>query len=649
MSTLHFGRSFPPHTREAVAWFQPDVLWTSGREVVSSLDQLRNRDLREGYELPLTVIDRSDAAGSAGEFWFDFIADTGDGGNATYAVAQAVSKDSVAGADGQPLPRGELLLFGGDLAYPSASADAYRYRFIEMFEGARHDMGVSRSMVRGRPLTLAALAQNHDWMDSANTFNRYFIRNKESTPFLGASIPQKQSYFCVKLPAGWWVLGFDFALMGDIDRGQFEQFERLLDKGIDNTIDGVTTTHKIGSTDRVIVIYPEPYWTRPIGDGAPPTQPKRYQRLEGLLGERIALRLAGDLHHYMRWESLGHGRIVTCGTGGAFAHPTHTYATTRPVALRRLNNRDAVPLESAPAAVAVGLGDLRRADGHFTRVEKSVYPDAATSRSRSIENLWALFKKNKTDWGGNWLFAVFMGGLYWFNAYLNSMPFTESFKPDGFLPLSAYAPAAYASAFLMWLKAMTFSPLGFVINVVMAVACMLMGREAVNELSPRTSRAWRWVVTWGLGLGHAFLHVVAVFSLTFWLQQAVGHLPVIGHPGPSDAMAAVGHSAAVGVGLLIGGAAVGAFIFGCYLTLMSWLGFLTNNGYSALGVEDYKGFLRFRVTPSGRLDAYFIAIDRVPRKWTVAQGGQWPAWVKADAQATPERVHDHFFVPPATP
>lgn len=74
------------------------------------------------------------------ELWFDFIADTGDGGNSTYAVARLLAQPSLRvkvkvedlrassrtrssmGGVVNPthaakkLPRGDLLLIGGDLA-----------------------------------------------------------------------------------------------------------------------------------------------------------------------------------------------------------------------------------------------------------------------------------------------------------------------------------------------------------------------------------------------------------------------------------------------------------------------------------------------------------------------------------------------------
>lgn len=74
------------------------------------------------------------------ELWFDFIADTGDGGNSTYAIARLLAQPSLrvkvkvedpwasprprssTGSATNPthaakkLPRGDLLLIGGDLA-----------------------------------------------------------------------------------------------------------------------------------------------------------------------------------------------------------------------------------------------------------------------------------------------------------------------------------------------------------------------------------------------------------------------------------------------------------------------------------------------------------------------------------------------------
>lgn len=53
------------------------------------------------------------------DLWFDFMADTGDGGNSSYSVARLLAQHSInINQDDSVLnlPRGDLLLIGGDLA-----------------------------------------------------------------------------------------------------------------------------------------------------------------------------------------------------------------------------------------------------------------------------------------------------------------------------------------------------------------------------------------------------------------------------------------------------------------------------------------------------------------------------------------------------
>ena len=53
------------------------------------------------------------------ELWFDFMADTGDGGNSSYSVARLIAQPSLRvqnNGSSITLPRSNLLLIGGDLA-----------------------------------------------------------------------------------------------------------------------------------------------------------------------------------------------------------------------------------------------------------------------------------------------------------------------------------------------------------------------------------------------------------------------------------------------------------------------------------------------------------------------------------------------------
>lgn len=602
MGDFRFGREALPQQRPPVSWYHPLVLLKAALHVLSSLNQFRNRDERESFSVPLTVIDRSQRADQ--DFWFDFLADTGDGGNATYAVARTALADQVHGDTGEVLRRGELLLLGGDLAYPSASSLDYRYRFVEMFEAALPEAPQRQFLVRGQPLTLAAVPQNHDWMDSASTFGRYFMRNKSSRALLGASIPQRQSYFCVRLPHGWWALGLDFAMTGDIDRDQYEQFQALLTPtGLQAVVDGQSATYRLQPGDRVILIYPEPVWTTPVAAGVHPGGAKRYQLLEALLQPHIALRLAGDLHHYMRWTSARDGQLVTCGSGGAFTHPTHCRVTSAPIVARRVNNDSAIPASTA-AILQLGIDDGQAPDSSqaFEKVRGSEFPSQAQSRRLALCNLWALFSAGGSFWQGNRWFAALMGLLYLIGAGLHRLPF-------GLL----------ASGLLFW------------------GLCLSMAWESLAEASPRSPRWRAYAVTLATSMLHAACHLAALAGLSRGLTQLLA----------SAALADPAAGLWQALGLLVAGAGCGTLIFGAYLACMSWAGYLLNNGFSALALQDFKGLLRMRIDPDGRLHAYFIAIDRVPRVWGPGPQAQ-PVWQPMD-QALRGRVHDQFVICPDDP
>mmetsp|Transcript_33848 Transcript_33848/g.71172 ORF Transcript_33848/g.71172 Transcript_33848/m.71172 type:complete len:460 (-) Transcript_33848:5-1384(-) len=96
-------------------------------------------------------------------FWFDFVSDCGDGFNSSYQVsrmlaqptlgviATTASSSSLSSSSSSPtssslkqkqppktriLPRGKLLINGGDLAYPDPTPESYEKRFFRTFEDA---------------------------------------------------------------------------------------------------------------------------------------------------------------------------------------------------------------------------------------------------------------------------------------------------------------------------------------------------------------------------------------------------------------------------------------------------------------------------------------------------------------------------------
>lgn len=631
------GSAVPPCERRPTAWFAPGVLWQAGREWLQSASFQRNLDRREMFTPGIEPLDLSALPASDAEpFWFDFMSDTGDGGDATFTVAQALLAPLLELDDGDGrrhrLPEAQLLVLGGDLAYPGASALEYQYRFIEMLAAAQSPDSRFATTAQGGPgptpprKFIVAIPQNHDWFDSASTFCRYFV-NYDQGAVIGARTPQRQTYFATRLPQGFWLLGLDFALVGDIDRLQFESFAALLSP---------QATNGIAPGDDVLLIYPEPYWTRPLGDHAAPGYPRRYQRLEALIearGARIRARIAGDLHLYSR-QTLDadpltglSSHLVICGTGGAFLHPTHSQEVQAPKVLDRSPEPDAASVDLG-LRIRVGISGHAHADatpGSTTQARfqhdpaTMDFPPPARTRTLAWANLLALltvrFSRSPRElgllatlaeaWQSNLGFALCLGLLYGFNAYVNSGVFSASYRPDGFAPMGELG---FVAAHWLWLKAMVFSPFAAFVNLFMLAGCV---QTAWEGPAPKP-------VCIASGLLHGLLHGWLIFAL-YWTacHLLAPHFPTLpGWPLPlRDTLLALATWFAVGTaGLLAGG-----LLFGAYLALASALfNQLPNQAFGSLGCADHKGFLRFKLTPAG-LEVFLLGIDHVPRRQSASE------------------------------
>ncbi|KAF1776014.1 S-adenosyl-L-methionine-dependent methyltransferase [Phytophthora cactorum] len=156
-------------------------------------------------------------------------------------------------------PRGDALVIGGDLAYPHPDDKTYETRLFRCFEYAMkpppsyHPSSISTqkkapdgcaSLREYEGPSVFAIPGNHDWFDGLNTFTRYICQRDWLGGWL---LPQKTSYFSLKLPHGWWLFGVDLALENDVDTEQFGFFERVVKT-------------QMGPNDAVIVLTHEPRW-----------------------------------------------------------------------------------------------------------------------------------------------------------------------------------------------------------------------------------------------------------------------------------------------------------------------------------------------------------------------------------------------------
>lgn len=313
---------FPYPRAEMVRWYSPLQLVQTGSRVAFSTilgGDLDRRQIDPRAAESYAAFDLSTRPGQGGvrvardEIVFDYISDTGDGWNPTYAVAYTATRPALELTDPtgarHSLPRGEFLMFGGDEVYPTPSRANYEQRLVMPYHTA---MGWTEA---DHPY-LFAIPGNHDWYDNLTAFTRLFM---EKEWFCGWRLAQRRSYFAIKLPHDWWLIGVDTQLGEDIDATQVAFFQGIAAEMTDAA--------------KIILCTAEPHWVREHEANDPMLRERRrresnlaFLEEQVFKSSRVRVNLSGDYHHYRRHASDdGRRQKVTAGTGGAFAHPTHTF------------------------------------------------------------------------------------------------------------------------------------------------------------------------------------------------------------------------------------------------------------------------------------------------------------------------------------
>jgi hypothetical protein len=363
------------------------------------------------------------------EFWFDFIADSGDGQMGVYGVAYLCLSDlwaeqSTAGAkvsfeekpNSELLPRGQFLFVGGDTAYHIADYTTLHTRFQLPFRWAftskrkwlksqkrllnplldaeGHIADPKRDLSDSEPTRpIFGIPGNHDYYDVVDGFNRQFrepavkeharerIRPQLSLP--GFKRRQSASYVALQLPFGWWFWGLDTEV-SKLDVRQQLFFlnlteSRAPDKLILATPEPTTVfRERKHDKDKTLEAFEQLGLKQPYDVAAdePPG--------------RCRIDLSGDVHHYARYygpneknlpptplRSSEHYASVVSGGGGAFMHPSQT----------RITGDDAVE-------------------------EQVLYPPAKVSQTIFAEPLFDL--RNIYGGGYVWLFGMVLTGIIYF-------------------------------------------------------------------------------------------------------------------------------------------------------------------------------------------------------------------------------------------
>lgn len=282
------------------------------------MDDQRHQD----HHQPETVFDYGD---TTEEFWFDYVADLGDAFDPTMCVAWHLGRKELLRANIDPrltldpefrvpagmpplpeddiperLPRGQLLLMGGDQVYPSGSDARYRNQVVGPYELAYEDL-------EGESSDLLVLPANHDWYGGLRPFRDAFCAEEKIG---GWQTGQTCSWWATELAHGWWVWGVDTALDGTINDAQYQYFRVVRDA--------------MPPDARLIVCLPVPAWR---------LRERYIDRYDNLgrfflgLGIEPEVYLSGDhhiaaLHRRDRPDDVPEWHL-TSGGGGAFQHPVH--------------------------------------------------------------------------------------------------------------------------------------------------------------------------------------------------------------------------------------------------------------------------------------------------------------------------------------
>ncbi len=326
----------------AIAWFGFSSFWGHLRHLLASAIATDSVDSRQWMvpEPPAELLGRiaavlgprgargapTLAAAMGGEIWLDFIADTGDDSTVSEAVARLVAAEYTAGSE--LLPRGDILIHGGDLAYPVATVREMSRRLITPFNRVFEPL-----CDWSKPRVLLSIPGNHDWYDGLDGFARlcqapctfeeplemedalhprpnespvlawaHAFASGEQVQKPGAMaiagyVPvQQSSYFRLPLARGLELFGVDRQLR-DVDRRQRAYFASAP-----------------GAARVVILPDPARAWgeSRPTGEGA-------LAAIDVVPARDPTVVLSGDIHHYERSRE-GPSVHVVAGGGGAFLH-----------------------------------------------------------------------------------------------------------------------------------------------------------------------------------------------------------------------------------------------------------------------------------------------------------------------------------------
>jgi len=463
------------------------------------------------------------------DVFIDYVADTGDDSETSRAVAELLARSYEVPADGATLlaPRGDILVFGGDTAYPVATATEIEARVLTPWNG------VLGACDDGKKRALLGIPGNHDWFDGLDGFARMFrarafrlekdrpgtapgaerpvqhlvswieafatrkhLVKRRALPLFGYEPVQRASYFALSLAPGLDLWGVDRQLR----QVNFQQRRFFWERR------GAEPTRAL------ILCLPDPIreYLKPSVLGT-----ATLHSLELDPHRDPMLCIAGDVHHYERWP-MGPSLHVIAGGGGAFLH-------------------------GAPPAHRGARRPARE------------FPGPRASRALLRRVPW------RVATGGAGLIPHLSLGIL----FMPALGIGLRFGP-GAMGMASEGAAALC-----------------------AVVCSMLA-------------GWR---------RGRLLSIALLSGLT---GLAVGAVPLVARQAFEGALGWLGarpSPAAGAIVVFVLAIVIGAWVFGCFLAALAWLGLNHEQAFAALGHPGYRHFVRLRIRRDGSsVDGWVIGL-----------------------------------------
>jgi hypothetical protein len=711
-----------PHGDSMVSWYSLLAAHTAFRTVLGTAMSLGRFDYRtmEPDQGPKTfkVVDsrqEDEEVWRREGYWFDFVADVGDGFNSTYAIAHAmaqpmlyIGEDQIGPRErarrlaqavkhrfwsppsptAQPrtpatpakpmfekdfLPRGSLMLIGGDLAYPMPSMESYFKRFYMVYNDALpFDDEVQLPSKKPRPVMIEGndrtevdvnpaerpamfiIPGNHDWIDNLETFRSTVLTFDRLG---GWRVPQVTSYFVIQLPYDWWLYCLDTGMGTDIDQLQLQYFLQY--------------TKALPDSASVVLVCHDPHWIHDALYQTPedPHTQSRVATIAEALGDRMRMRVCGDIHNYTRYEyddapTKEHRPIyVVSGGGGAFVHATYQPGQRLTIYGEEHDRAACYPPPKKRYAWRWILR-FRLANWKFDIMGSLVYcfivlPLLPVTNFNDA-------RVNKTSDADK---ALSLEGVYvfWGKVFNDTSDFFVSYWTDSALTFFIAAGLCFMfynetdKVISMWRRVLYGGVHGLVHLVVALFLLSLFSNTFESAvalgMTQSTKHDWRPatleffttpinMMTEACGAPCiAVLNTTAARVVKRVASTAVGSLDVM--EGLAYYHSAVSPDAPIEPGLFssapvptIAGSGLGfktwalyylhfvyffwllaapavGFVIGCYLCLcVTFLDCSMEHAFAAFMIEDWKHFLRIRIDPKTRnLRVYVVGIETVAKQW----------------------------------